>query len=67
VPGGQQNLERSPKSYLYLPDAQSRSLVQHHGYDWHGPGVYVLSGDRPLKGLWFIHDDMTIGIAVSPY
>ena len=67
VPSGQENLERPSKFYLYLPHGQSRSLVQHLGYDWHWPGVYVLSGDRPLKGLWFIHHDMTIGVAVSPY
>jgi hypothetical protein len=67
VPGGQENPQRPSKSYLYLPHGQPRPLVQHHGYDWHGPGVYILSGDRPLKGFWFIHQDMTIKVAISPY
>lgn len=67
VPDGEEDLERPSTSYLYLPRAQPQSLVQHHGYGWRGPGVYTLTGDRPLKGFWFIHHDMTIEVAVTAY
>lgn len=67
VPDGQKNLERPSKSYLYLPHAQPQSLVQFHGYDWRVPGIYIRTGDRPLKGSWFIHHDMTMEVAVAPY
>ncbi|HEY7887909.1 MAG TPA: hypothetical protein VIC29_06740 [Steroidobacteraceae bacterium] len=67
VPYGEESLERPSKSYLYLPHAQPQSLDQYHGYTWRGPGVYVLTGDRPLHGSWFIHQDMTMEIAIVPY
>jgi hypothetical protein len=67
VPDGQENVERPLKSYLYLPHAQPQSLVQHHGYNWREPGMSIITGDRPLKGRWFIHHEMTIEVAVIPY
>jgi hypothetical protein len=67
LPDGQENLERPSKSYLYLRHAQPQHVVQHHGYNWRGPGVCILTGDRPLKESWFIHYDTMIGVAFSPY
>ena len=59
--------ERPAKSYLYLPRAQPQSLAPYHGYTWRGPGVYILTGDRPLKGSWFIHHDGAVAVAITPY
>jgi len=67
VPDGQENLERPSKYYLYLPHARAQPLVEYHGYNWRVPGVYVLTGDRPLKGLWFIHHETTMEGAVTSY
>lgn len=67
VPNGRRSLEPPSKSYLYLPHGQPQSLVPHYGYDWRGPGMYILTGDRPLKGGWYIHHDVTIEVAVPPY
>lgn len=67
VPDGAENVERPSKAYLYLPHAQPQALTQYHGYTWRGPGSYVLAGDRPLKGRWFIHHDTTQEVAISPY
>src|SRR5215469_11090740 len=65
LPDRQANLQRPSKSYLYLPHAQPPPVVPHHGYYWRGPGVYVVTGDRPLKGPWFIHYDTMIHVAFS--
>ena len=67
VPDGEGNLKQPPKSYVYLPHAEPQSLAPYHGYTWRGAGPYVLSGDRPLKGSWFIHHDVTVEVAVAPY
>ena len=67
LPDRQANLLRPSKSYLYLPHAQPQPVVRHHGYGWRGPGVYVVTGDRPLKGSWFIHYETTVQVAFSPY
>lgn len=67
VPEGQASLERPSKTYVYLPHGRPRPFVQDHGYDWRGPGIYIVSGDRPLKGAWFIHHDMTMELAGLPY
>ena len=67
LPDRQANPQRPSKSYLYLPHAQPQPMVRHHGYHWRGPGAYVVTGDRPLKGSWFIHHDTMIQVAFSPY
>ena len=67
VPDGQENPQRPSKSYLYLPRAQPQSLVQHHGHSWREPGIFILTGDHPLKGRWFIHHETTIRVAVTSY
>lgn len=67
VPDGEKNRERPSKSYLYLGRAQPQPLIQYHGYAWHGPEVYMTTGDSPLRGAWFIHHDMTVVVAFSPY
>ena len=55
------------KSYVYLPDGLSEPLVKHHGYYMRGPGVSLLTGDRRIKGDWYIHYDTMITLAFSPY
>ena len=67
VPDGEENRERPSKSYLYLPRAHPQSSARYHGYTWRGPGPYILAGDRPLKGSWYIHHDMTVEVAISPF
>ncbi|MHB8816622.1 MAG: hypothetical protein ACYDAE_25630 [Steroidobacteraceae bacterium] len=67
IPAGQDNLDRQSKCYLYLPHGQPRPLVSHHGSDWRMPGMYLRTGDRPLKGNWLIHHEMTVEVAVPPY
>lgn len=67
VPDREENPERPSKSYLYLPHARPQALVQYHGYNWRGPGIYILTGDRPLKGFWFIHHETSMEVAVAPY
>jgi hypothetical protein len=54
-------------SYRYLPRDEPQRLVYHRGYGWRGPGTYVLTGDRRIKGQWFIHHDTTLGVGFSPY
>jgi len=67
LPDRRANAQRPSRSYLHLPHAQPQPLVGHHGYTLRGPGVYVVTGDRPLKGSWFIHYDTMIQVAFSPY
>jgi hypothetical protein len=67
LPDRQANLQRPSKSYLYLPHAQPQPVVGHLGYHWRGPGVYVVTEDRPLTGSWFIRCDTMIQVAFSPY
>jgi hypothetical protein len=63
----QTNIEGSSKSHAYMLGGQPQPVVAHHGYNWRGPGVYVLTGDRWVKGFWFIHYDTRITVEFSPY
>jgi hypothetical protein len=54
-------------SYRYLPRDEPQRLVYHRGYGLRGPGIVVLTGDRRMKGQWFIHHDTTLGVGFSPY
>lgn len=67
VPDGQDNPRQPSKFYLYLPHGQPQPLLQDAGYDWHGPGIYFVTGDRRLQGSWFIHHDMTVQIIGLSY
>jgi hypothetical protein len=67
APDGQENPERQSKYYLYLPHAQSQLLAKHHGYYWRVPGVDFLTGDRQLRGSWYIHHEAAIEVAVTSY
>jgi hypothetical protein len=67
IPDGQDNPDRQSKFYLYLPHGQAQPLVSYHGSDWRMPGMYLRTGDRRLKGNWFIHHEMTLEVAVPPY
>ena len=55
------------KSYRYLPRDEPQRLVAHRGYGLRGPGLYLLTGDRRIKGQWFVHHDTTLAIGFSPY
>ena len=63
----QANIEGVSKSYVYRTGGQPHPVVAHPGYNWRGPGVYFLTGDRRIEGSWFIHYDTTIALAFSPY
>jgi len=63
----QTNIEGSSKSYAYMVGGQPQPVVAHHGYNWRGPRVYFLTGDRWIKGFWLIHYDTMITVAFSPY
>ncbi|HUA23517.1 MAG TPA: hypothetical protein VMA54_05340 [Steroidobacteraceae bacterium] len=67
VPDGEENRERPSESYVYLPNAQPESFIQHHGYYLHGPGVDIITRDSRLKGSWFIRHELTMQVAVTPY
>jgi len=64
---GQTNVEGSSKSYVYMMGGQPQPVVAHHGYYLRGPAVYFVTGDRHVKGAWFIHYDTMIALAFSPY
>lgn len=57
----------SSKSYLRLPHGEPQPVVQRSGYYWHGPGLTFLTGDRRIKGDWFVHYDVAISLGFSPY
>lgn len=67
IPDGQDNPDIQSKVYLYLPHGQPQPFVSYHGSDWRLPGMYIRTGDRRLKGNWFIHHEMTLEAAVPPY
>ena len=67
VPDGEENQERASESYVYLPNAQPESFIQHHGYYLHAPGVDIVTRDSRLKGSWFIRHELTMEVAVTPY
>jgi hypothetical protein len=54
-------------SYRYVPRDEPQRLVYLQGYGWRGPGILLLTGDRRIKGQWFVHHDTTVGIGFSPY
>jgi len=61
------NIRGSSKSYVYTAGGQPQPVVAHDGYNLRGPGLYFLTGDRRVKGSWFIHYDTLIGLGFSPY
>ncbi|HEY3785610.1 MAG TPA: hypothetical protein VGL55_10045 [Steroidobacteraceae bacterium] len=64
----QTNIEGSSKSYAYMVGGQPQPGVAQHAYNRRGPGAYLLTGDRWVKGSWFLHYDTMIKIAYfSPY
>ena len=63
----QTNIQGSSKSYAYMAGGQPQPVVAHQGYNWRGPGLHFLTGDRRVKGSWFIHYDTMITLAFSPY
>jgi hypothetical protein len=65
--GGPANTNAAPRWYRYLPQGEPEPIAQHHGYAWRGPGMYSLSGDRPLESRWFIHHNKLVEVAFAPY
>jgi hypothetical protein len=65
--GAQPNIQGSSKSYVYMAGDQQQPVVAHHGYNWRGPGLHYLTGDRRVEGFWYIHYDTMITLAFSPY
>ena len=63
----QTGIQGSSKSYVYMAGGQPQPVVAHSGYNWRGPGLHFLTGDRRVEGLWFIHYDTMITLAFSPY
>jgi hypothetical protein len=61
------NIRGSSKSYVYTAGGQPQPVVAHDGYNWRGPGLYFLTGDRRVKGSWFIHYDTVIKLGFSAY
>jgi hypothetical protein len=56
------------KSYLYLPGGRPSPLeASYHADHWRGPGISVLSGDRRVKGDWYVHYDRTVVFGAAPY
>lgn len=67
VPDGQDDLQGPSMSYVYVPHDEPQPLVPYSGSDWRTPGIYILTGDRQLRGRWFIHHERTMEAAVPPY
>jgi hypothetical protein len=61
------DIQGSSKSYVYMAGGQQQPVVAHPGYNWRGPGVHFLTGDRRVEGFWYIHYDSMITLAFSPY
>jgi hypothetical protein len=55
------------KFYVYLREGQPEPLENRHRGGWRGPGVYVVTGDRHIKGHWYIHHNRTVVVAFAPY
>jgi len=54
--------------YLYLGDGEAEPLhARHSSGGWRGPGVYLVTGDRHIKGRWYIHHSQTMVVAFAPY
>jgi hypothetical protein len=67
ISGSDESLTESRKSYLYLRHDEPQPVLDHRSYGWRGPGPYLITGDQPIKGRWFIHHDMTVAVAFAPY
>jgi hypothetical protein len=65
--GASADIEGAAKTYLHLPTGQAEPLFRHDGYHLRGPGIYLVTGDRPLRQSWFIHHNTTVNITYAPY
>jgi hypothetical protein len=65
--GTRGGIHDASKVYRYMPQGELEPLAQHHSYYFRGPGIYFLTGDRLLEKHWFIHHNVAIQIAYSPY
>jgi hypothetical protein len=53
--------------YVHLREGQPEPLENRPSGSWRGPGVYVVTGDRHIKGQWYIHHNRTVVVAFAPY
>ena len=53
--------------YVYLREGQPEPLGNRPSGSWRGPGVYVVTGDRHIKGQWYIRHNRTVVVAFAPY
>ena len=65
--GTRGGIDDASKVYRYLPQGELEPLALHHSYYLRGPGIYFLTGDCLLEKHWFIHRNVAIQIAYSPY
>jgi hypothetical protein len=61
------NIADTTKAYLYLSRGEPQPLLRHQSVSWRGPGIYFFTGDRRIKGRWFIHHEGTWVVAFAPY
>jgi hypothetical protein len=61
------SIQGSSKSYVYIAGGQQQPVVAHPGYNWRGPGLHFLTGDRRVEGFWYIHYDTMITLTFSPF
>ena len=55
------------RSYLYLVNNDPEPLLRYASDSWRGPGIHFTTGDRRIKGNWFIHHEGTLVVAFSPF
>jgi hypothetical protein len=64
---------QTSRPYLYLNHEETssgeRQPLRHYqgGDSWRGPGVRFVTGDKRIKGRWFIHHEGTLVVAFAPY
>jgi hypothetical protein len=57
----------SEESLRYLDHEEPQAILRHQSHSWRGPGIYIVTGDRRIKGRWFIHHEGSVVIAFAPY
>ncbi len=51
----------------YPREGEPRALAAHRSGGWRGPGVFVVTEDRHIKGGCYIHHNPTMVVAFSPF
>jgi hypothetical protein len=55
------------ESCSYPREGEPRPIASHRSGEWRGPGVFVVTEDRHIKGGCYIHHNQTTVVAFSPY